>query len=115
MAKKTLIDLSADDTVPANSVETSDGPPIASGATARILRFGGAVAKNDGDNDNIFALQWGDTGSGFKTIRAFPNFFDFKLFKEFEGDGVKHFRLVRQNNNTGPAKQMVAWLEGVIL
>ncbi len=115
MAKKTLIDLSADDTVSANTTDTLDGPVLASGDTARILRFGGAVAKNDADNDNIFAVQWGDTGGGFKTIRAFPNFFDFELFKEFDGDGVKHFRLIRQNNNTGPAKQMVAWLEGVIL
>ena len=114
MAKKTLIDLSADDTVSGNSTETSDDTPIAAGAVARILRFGGAVGKDDGDNDNIIALQWGSVGGGFKTVRAFPNFWDFKLFKEFEGDGTKHFRLVRQNNNTG-STQVIAWLEGIIL
>jgi hypothetical protein len=115
MAKKTIIDLSADSDVAGSSSEITTAPAaVPSGKIARITRFGGTCPRDTNLVESMIVLQWGSGGS-WKTIRAIASSFgDIALDKEYVGDGTKTFRLIRSNRSTA-SKPMVAWLEGFIV
>jgi hypothetical protein len=70
--------------------------------------------RNLGNNvSGGFLFEWGSGGS-FEIIAAAyltGNTAVYKIDRTFTGDGVKRFRLTRQNNNTA-AKELVIIVEG---
>lgn len=114
MAAKTKFDLYFDSSVAANASDLQTSAIIQSGATIRILSFGGFDPLIGDGRHGIIALQWGNN-STWKTIRAGGGgVFDFNLSKDFVGDGVNRFRLARSNKSAS-AKVMICWLYAVIL
>ena len=116
MALKTKYDLSYDNPIAANTADFQVSGVVPSGRTVRLLNFGGyEVMVNDGLT-GIIALQWGN-GTTWKTVRAGGGgFFDINFLKgkDFLGDGVKQFRLVRQNKSA-VEKILAAWLVALVV
>lgn len=115
MAKKTIIELIADDEVTAGSTEISIfGANVPNGKIARITRFGGSTPRDSDQVESLTLFQYG-SGSSWETIRGFStSFADIELNREFLGDGTKTFRLIRKNRSASD-KEMLAWLEGLII
>lgn len=118
MAAKTVINLIVENTVAQGATAISESAIVAAGKTVRLMRFGGYERSMSANTTGIIALQWGQ-GASWETIRAGGGStpFDFVLNRTFIGDGSKKFRLVRQNRDPGgtAAKEMVAWIEAVVL
>jgi len=115
VAKKALIEISVDDEVTSGSTEITLAPgAVPNGKIARLHKFGGAVPKDADGTECLIILQWG-SGGAWQTIRAFATSFeDISMEREFTGNGIKTFRLVRVNRSATD-KPMVAWLEGLII
>lgn len=117
MATKQQINLIVENTVNQGATSTSESAVPANGVQVKILRFGG-YERLTSPNTGIIALQWGQGGT-WETIRAGGGGtpFEFILNRTFIGDGNKRFRFVRQNRDPAlsPAKEMVAWLEAILL
>jgi hypothetical protein len=116
MPVKQRIDLIVEDVVAQGATEINQSAIIPDGKILRLITFGGyerMVAATSG----IIALQFG-SGAAWQTIRVGGGgVFEFELNKNYFGDGVKRFRLVRQNKDPvgSVAKEMVAWVEAVVL
>jgi hypothetical protein len=114
MALKVVHDYYFDSSVAAGATDLQLSPVIAVGKTVKIINFGGFDPNIGDSKDGIIALQWG-SGTTWKTIRAGGGAtFDFKMDKDFVGDGVSRFRLARQNKSAS-AKPLIVWLYAVVL
>jgi hypothetical protein len=117
MGMKQEINLIVESAVAQGATDISLGTVIPNGETVRLLKFGG-YERLLSSNTGIIALQIGSGGT-WQTIRAGGGGtpFEFELNKNYVGDGVKRFRLVLQNKDPagGPAKEMVAWIEAIVL
>lgn len=100
------------DVATGNTIDQSQIVP--NGKTVVAKRFGCIdVAINDG-KDSVVVLQWGDTGSGWTTIRACSRNTEFLVNRTFVGDGSKRFRIIRMNKSA-VTKTIVYWIEALIL
>lgn len=116
MALKESYDFVIESSVAAGSTDMQNGPVIPNGKTARILNFGGFDPLTNDQVHSIIVLQWG-SGTSWKTVRAGGGGifnFEFLKGKDYIGDGTKYFRLVRQNKSS-VAKNLILWLQAVIL
>lgn len=118
MAAKTSVNLIIENTVAQGATATDNSAIVPAGKTVRLVRFGGYERSISANTTGIIALQWGQ-GAAWETIRVGggPTPFDFILNRTFIGDGAKRFRIVRQNRDPAlsAAKEMVAWVEAVVL
>jgi hypothetical protein len=112
MPANTKFDYVFDDDVAGNSYDFKLSPVVPAGKTVTLLKFGGFAPVIADGTDGLIALQWGNA-SAWETVRAAGRFFDFDLKKDFIGDGVNRFRLMRQNKSTA-TKPMVVWLEAIV-
>lgn len=111
MPKLTKYGMILDNSVGASTSATDPSPIIPNGKTVRLTSFGGYDPIGSDGVGGIISLQWG-SASSWLTIRAGGfGTFDFNWDKgiDFNGDGTKRFRIVRQNRSS-VAKVMVAWL-----
>ena len=99
-----------DGSVAAGNTQVDMTPIIPVGKRILLKRFGGCSGVTAG----FCGVQFGDSVGGWTTIRSLTNTYEFPIGTEFIGDGVKRFRIVRQNDST-TAKYMAAWLEALIL
>ena len=99
-----------DGIVNAAITQTDLTPIIPIGKKVLLKRFGGCA----GENAGFCAIQFGDNAGGWITIRALTGTYEFLVGTEFIGDGVKRFRIIRQNDSTA-AKYMSAYLEALVL
>ena len=116
MALKTKYDLVYDDSIAASSTDIRTSPIVPDGRVVRVLNFGGYDPRSGDGISSFITLQFG-SGSDWQTIRAGGDgFFDIKWEKgkDFTGDGIKRFRLIRQNKSTS-AKIIVAWFIALIV
>jgi hypothetical protein len=116
MALKEKIDLIFDDSIGATTTDIKTGAIVASGKTVRLFNFGGYDPRIGDGIDSLIVLQWG-SGTSWQTVRAggggtFEH--SWKSGQDFNGDGVKRFRLIRQNKSTS-AKPIVAWMMALIV
>ena len=99
-----------------NSIETGNTidmtPIIPTSKKVTLQRFGGFDPSIGDGLDSIIVVQWGNGGS-WVTVGAGGKFFDMEMRRDFEGDGAKRFRIVRQNKSA-TAKVIVAWLEALV-
>ena len=110
MALKTRVDIMEDGTVNAGAVVVKNSAIPPNGKRVLLQKFGGCSGVTAG----FCAIQWGDAGGGWTTIRAISGTAEFIINQEFTGDGTKRFRIARQNDGT-PAKYMAAWAEALVM
>lgn len=110
MAKKTDFFMMKDSAVAASTIDVDQLPIIPNGISVNLMTFGGTVPKPDAGS--YVAIQWG-SGAAWETIRAISGTFEFTIEKEFVGNGVKRFRVVRENKEVS-AHRMFAWAEGFL-
>lgn len=110
MASFTQIFLAPDTAVTALTTHVTQGDIIPNGVTAVLIKFGGAVPVNV--TGSYVAIQWGN-GSSWQTIRAIARDGEYRVDREFLGDGVNRFRLIRANGDVAN-RVMVAWIEGYL-
>jgi hypothetical protein len=111
LANKTNLFKVLENNIAAGVTDMDLGPIIANGKIAVIKSFGGAIPFNS--DGSFIAIQWGDNTGGWNTIRVIVKEAEYTINREFQGNGVKRFRLVRKNTN--PSTQpMIAWLEGFV-
>ena len=110
----TAINLYFDSAVAGATTDTQLSAIVPTGQVVFLKSFGGSDVKNAGnDPDSIIAIQWG-SGVSWTTIRAGSGqFFETTVGAEFVGDGVKRFRLVRQNRASA-AHPIGAWVTAVV-
>ena len=99
-----------DGLVAAGSTQVDMTPIIPIGKIILLKRFGGC----SGITAGFCAVQFGDSVGGWTTIRALTDTYEFPIGTEFIGNGVKRFRIIRQNDSTA-AKYMSAYLEALVL
>jgi len=97
--------------VNAGATDTNLSPIVPNGKSAVVLVFGGALLFEA--TGSYVALQWGDASGGWQTVRVIAKEGEYHLNREFIGDGVKRFRIVRRNTDTS-ARPIIAWIEGLI-
>lgn len=86
---------------------------IADGKTVTLQKFGCLdPAINDGV-DSWAILQWGSDGSSWDPIRACSKNNEFKINRDFTGDGDKRFRIVRRNKSA-VSKTFIIWMEALV-
>ncbi len=107
---KTTINQVEDNSVDAGANEIFTSGIIPTGKVIKLRKFGCAIP--EANNGSYVVVQWGN-GSGWQTVRACVSQADFVLKKDFLGDGVKRFRIVRHNGHTS-AQIMVYWIEAII-
>lgn len=88
--------------------------PITDGKKANIKLFGAAFP-----GSGWVELHWGDNAGGWQFIRAIADTtYEFKdINEQFEGNGVKMFRVTRSKSGGGGNKAMKVWfraMEGVL-
>lgn len=101
------IDVYVSDDVAPGGTSVTNLPSVPNGQTWRLARFGGAASAAA-----LIALQI-QTSSGWQTMRATAGpgqADDFLIDRDYTGDGVVDFRIVRVNNHTA-SQPIVAWLE----
>lgn len=110
MATKTVFDPIHDDAVADGAPSVDNQPVVPNGKIVRIREIGWSCPP-----DCIAAVQWGSGGT-FVTVRGgYGNMnISFARGKDFTGDGVKHFRLVR-TNDSGASAVVVLWASAIIL
>jgi hypothetical protein len=116
VAVKPIIDFIVENTVAQGATVTDMTSIIPNGKTVKINKFGG-YERLLSLNTGIIALQFG-SGAAWTTLRAGGGgTFEFPIDRTFDGDGAKRFRVVRINKDPvgSVAKEMVAWIEAVIL
>jgi hypothetical protein len=116
MALKEKIDLVYDDSIGATTTDLKTSAVIPNGKTVKVFNFGGYDPRLGDGIDSLIVLQWG-AGSSWQTVRAGGGgTFDhsWPSGRDFIGDGIKRFRLIRQNKSS-TAKPLVAWLMAVIV
>ena len=93
--------------------EVTLSPIVPNGKTVRLREFGGC-APNIGDGkDGFMGLQWG-AGASWTTVAVGCHEFQRELRRDFQGDGVKRFRLVRMHESA-TNRYVIAWLDAVVL
>lgn len=107
-----LIEKILDNAIAAGATDVHLFEIIPDGTRVKVVKFGGyervtIVATG------LIILQWGSNAGGWETIRAGggPSPFEFLVNREFVGNGVKRFRIVRQNKDLLGSKEMAAWAE----
>ena len=86
---------------------------VPSGKVVRLKEFGGADPAIGDGIDSIIALQWGNSGS-WATVRVVSGTSQsYTLNRDFTGNGVKKFRVVRMNKSVS-TKILVYWIEALI-
>lgn len=116
MALKDYYDLIFDSSVNAGTNDIQQSGVIPAGKVVRLMNFGGFDPISSDGVSSILILQWG-SGTTWTTVRAGGNGFfniDWPKGKDFIGDGVKRFRLARQNKSSSN-KSLVVWLYALIL
>ena len=116
MALKEIYDLVFDSSVNAGATDAQLSGIVPIGKTVRLLNFGGFDPLSSDQVSSIISIQWG-SAAGWSTIRAGGNgVFDivFDKGKDFTGDGVKRFRLIRQNKSS-IGKVLVVWASALII
>lgn len=91
-----------------NTVKTS--AIVTNGKRMLLQKFGGCSGLTAG----FCGVQWGDAAGGWVMIRALSGTYEFIVNQEFIGNGVKRFRIIRQNDSTA-TKYMAAWAEALLL
>jgi|SRR3990172_7764380 len=114
MAKKTLIEIIEDSELNGTETLIKLTDPIPAGLTVVIREFGGVVVASN-SKEGYVKLQWGSDVPTpvWQTIRAGTGFFNLHLNKDFVGDGVKRFRIIRENK-ASQKQVIVAWLDALI-
>ena len=107
---RTLLDKYLDDSVAANSTDIWAAPDIPTDEVWHFTKFGGSALEKA-----VIALQI-RTATGpdvWTTLRAVigPGQFEFSINRDYVGDGVVKFRIVRQEKS-GSAQGIIAWAEG---
>jgi hypothetical protein len=97
--------------VSAGATDIELSPAIPSGKKVYIGKFGCFCRCQP--QDAIVAIQWGDNTNGFTTLRAIGGVFELEVNRVFVGDGLKQFRLVRQNKGTVDF-EIAAWFEAIV-
>ena len=109
---KTEIHLVKDDSVNASSTHITESPVVPNGKIVKLKKLG-CIDPAIGDGlDSIIVLQWG-TGGSWTTIRACSRNSEFIINRDFIGDGINKFRVLRMNESITP-KVIVFWLEALI-
>lgn len=99
-----------EDEINAGIEDKKQTPIVTNNKIVRIVELGWSCASND-----IAIFQWGDDLGGWETIRGgYGNMSFSNLFKDFIGDGVKRFQIIR-NNNGGSPRPIIVWFEIVEL
>lgn len=111
MANFTNIFRIIESNVSASSLDIDLSAIIPNGQTVTLKVFGGAIPFQV--SGSYIAIQWGDNSGGWNTIRAITREAEYLINREFIGNGVRRFRIVR-NNTDIQARAMVAWIEGFI-
>jgi hypothetical protein len=111
MANKSYLDWSV---VNAGTQDVHSFPVLASGERWVITKMGGCDIRTTGENaSSVYVLQWGSTGS-WETVRLISlsgNTIEYEIGREFEGDGVKSFRLIRINKSATNNRELPVWLD----
>lgn len=106
---RVLIDHYDSSTVVAGGTTVWTSPEIPSGQTWHVDRFGGAALES-----SLIALQIrvSENPNVWETLRAVasPGSSEFVINRDYKGDGVIRFRVVRQNK--GGSQVVAYWVEG---
>ena len=97
----------------AASTDQTNLPAIPSGVAVTVTKFGGADLNLGDGLSTGYLLQWG-SGGAFTIVAAIAltgNTFEYEMNQQFLGDGVKFFRITRQNNSAH-SKICPCWLKG---
>jgi hypothetical protein len=93
--------------------DVEDKPPIPAGEVWCINRVVFADQADGALKSGGFMLEYGN-GTTWDFIAAAwltGNTIEFKIDRDFTGDGTNHFRVTRQNTGSA-AKRMTVWVEG---
>jgi len=104
---KTKVELSTDLIISAGATEVWESAVIPSGKTFLMQELFASSIEGD-----YVVLQWGSSGS-WETVTGFYGIATRQIKKEFVGDGVKKFRVVRVNSG-GSARRIFVELFGFI-
>ena len=105
---RVLLDKYEDGSVSASGTDVWSSPDVPDGQTWHVSKFGGCAV-----GAALIALQVRrSTGPDvWQTIRAVAAPSEFDVNRDFVGDGIIKFRVVRQEKS-GEAQPIVFWLEG---
>ena len=111
MANQSYLDWS---TVNSGTQDIHNFPVLAVGARWVITKMGACDIRTTGENaSSVYVLQWGETGD-WETVRLISvsgATTEFEIGREFTGDGVKQFRLIRINKSASNDREMPVWID----
>ena len=103
-----------EDNVTAGAPSITDSIVIPAGVVVTMKKFGCADPPTSGGIGNIIKLRWGSVAGGFETILPCTLIYEFKdINRDVMGDGVKHFRISRENKGAGP-KTIFVWFNALV-
>ena len=111
MANKSYLDWS---TVTAGTQDVHNFPALTAGERWVITKLGACDIRTTGENaSSVYVLQWGSTGS-WETVRLISvsgATTEYEIGREFEGDGTKHFRIIRINKSATNTRELPVWID----
>jgi len=110
MTAKTEHNLFFNDVIGSGDTDLKLSPIIPNGKRVTLKVFGGCTPQINNDDTPIIVVQWG-SGTTWQSIRAGCKMFNFELNRDFLGDGVKRFRLIRENGHVTGSNIIIAWLD----